>query len=111
MVTTKRATAMCMAFHGVIAKPHFDRTAFRTSARIFATLGPGGRDLNVFLSPDEQAAISQSRAGFAPLDNAWGRRGATRADLAVVDEAALQDALTWAYAHALPKPKKQRAKR
>jgi hypothetical protein len=46
---------------------------------------------------------------FAPVPNAWGKRGATTATLAKLKVAELKSALETAYQHALPnKPKRHR---
>jgi hypothetical protein len=110
-VTPARACALALSLEGVAEAPHFDRTAFRR-ARIFATLAGDGADINLMFDRDHQEHwVERAPEVFAALDNAWGRAGATRCDLAKVDEATLRDALVAAHALAAPKPKKPRAKR
>jgi hypothetical protein len=45
---------------------------------------------------------------FSALDNAWGRRGWTRATLAALSEPELQAALEMAWRHGAAKPKPKR---
>src|SRR5690349_3480752 len=102
MVSAKKLIAMCLALPDTAEAPHFDRLAFRTPQRIYATLSPNGKSLNVRLTPIEQAALSQSRPeAFTPIDNAWGRQGWTTVTLKNVDEKTLADALEFAHAGAL----------
>ena len=108
-VTDKRARECALALPDTEEKPHFDRAAFRTPKRIFATLGAHG-DLNLMFDPDLQAHYcAMAPAAFAPLDNAWGRQGATRCDLKTVDVATLKSALLAAHTKAnAPSPKKRK---
>ena len=86
---------------------HFDRLAFRTPRKIFATLSWSGEDINLMFDPDLRDAYSghASRA-FAPVPGGWGRMGATRCDLRIVDEETLASALRAAHQLALPKPRR-----
>ena len=103
-VTPARARELALELPGAVAAPHFDRTAFRTPRKIFATLAGDGSDINLMLDPDLQALYcSQEPEIFAPVPNAWGRNGATRCDLAAADEAALKSALRAAHALAAPR--------
>lgn len=108
-VTPSRARDFALALPDASEKPHFDRAAFRTPKRIFATLG-GRHDLNLMFDPDLQAHYCAMAPGaFAPLDNAWGKQGATRCDLKKVDVATLKSALLAAHARAnAPTPRKRK---
>lgn len=108
-VTSGNARAFALALPDVEEKPHFDRAAFRTPRRIFATLG-AANDLNLMFDPDLQAHYcAMAPAAFAPLDNAWGRQGATRCDLKQVDAATLKSALLAAHTKAnAPPPKRKK---
>lgn len=80
--------------------PHFDRTAFRTPRRIFATLGADARTVNLKLELDQQAALVESRSGaFEAIAGGWGRQGWTTMTLAKVSVAEAKTVL--ADAHAL----------
>lgn len=99
-VTPARARDMALALQGASETPHFDRAAFRTPKRIFATLGAAG-DLNLMFDTDLQAHYCEmAPEAFAPLDNAWGRGGATCCTLKKVDAATLKSALAAAHAKA-----------
>jgi hypothetical protein len=93
--------------------PHFDRTAFRTPKRIFATLSADGRSLNLKLELDQQAALAESRPeAFQAIAGGWGRQGWTTMTLAEVSVAEAKSVLADAHALAsfdLRKP--SRAKR
>jgi hypothetical protein len=79
MVDAKDFRRIALSFNGTGEYPHFDRRAFK--ARVtFATLAPDGLTANIKFAPDEQALkCTVAPDAFAPLDNAWGRRGWTRA--------------------------------
>lgn len=109
-VTPQRARDLALALPETEEKPHFDRAAFRTR-KIFATLGTR-HDLNLMFDPDLQAHYCEMAPdAFAPLDNAWGRQGATRCDLKKVDVATLRSALAAAHARASAAPAKTSAKK
>ncbi len=90
-------------------RPHFDRTAFRTPRRTFATLSADGLDVNLMLLPEQQAVLVRSSPAFEKLDNKWGDQGATRCLLGKVTLAQLKPALLEAHARASePVPGKTR---
>ena len=110
MATAKDLRRLALALAGVSEAPHFDRTAFR-AARIFVTLAADGRSANFMFAPDEQEFKCMTAPdAFAPVPNAWGRKGATTATLARLSVAELKSALAMAYAHAQPKPPRPRVK-
>ena len=87
---------------------HFERLAFRTPRKIFATLGAGGGDLNLMFDPDLcDFYCERAPDAFAPVSGGWGRRGATRCNLGQVDEATLTSALRAAHQLAAPRPKRR----
>lgn len=100
---------LALALPDVVDYPHFDRRAFK--ARVtFVTLAADGLTANFKFAPDEQALkCAVAPDAFAPLANAWGRRGWTCATLAALSERELSAALDTAWRHAAPKPKKPRA--
>lgn len=88
--------------------PHFDRLAFRTPRKIFATLSQAKGDLNLMFNPDlRDFYCEQAPEMFAPVPGGWGRMGATRCDLRKVDETMLLSALKAAHQLAAPKAKKR----
>jgi hypothetical protein len=100
---------IALSLEGTAEAPHFDRTAFKV-ARIYVTLASDGRTANLKFSPDEQEfKCMMAPEAFAPIPNAWGRQGWTRATLARLDAAELKAALEMAWRHAVQK--KRRARR
>jgi len=60
---------------------------------------------NLKFAPDEQALkCAVAPDAFAPLDNAWGRQGWTRATLAALSEAELRAALEMSWRRRSAKP-------
>jgi hypothetical protein len=99
---------IALALPGVAEYLHFDRRAFK--ARVtFATLAPDESSANLKFAPDEQALkCAVAPDAFAPLDNAWGRRGWTQATLAALSEPELAAALETAWRHSAAKAKRKR---
>ena len=108
-VTPARAKELALSLEGASERPHFDRTALRTPRKTFATLAGDGADINLMFDPDlRDFYCEQVPLAFAPVPGGWGRMGATRCDLGVVDEATLVSALKAAHALAAPRPKTPR---
>ena len=109
-ITADEAMALAMGLGEVSAAPHFNRTAFRTPRRIFATLAADGADLNLMFDPELQAFYcEQAPDAFAPVPGGWGKSGSTRVLLAAADPATLKGALMAAHARAnLPPPAKMK---
>jgi hypothetical protein len=107
-VTPARAREMALALPLASEAPHFDRVAFRTPRKIFATLNEEAGDLNLMFDPDlRDFYCEQASEAFAPVPGGWGRMGATRCDLGKVDEAMLASALLAARHLAEPKAKRR----
>jgi len=98
---------IALSFAGVREVPHFDRRAFK--ARVtFATLAPDSASANLKFTPEGQEfKCLLAPESFAPLDNAWGRQGWTRATLGALSEAELRAALEMAFAHAQRKAERR----
>ncbi len=108
-VTPARAKELALSLEGASERPHFDRTALRTPRKTFATLAGDGADINLMFDPDlRDFFCEQVPLVFAPVPGGWGRMGATRCDLAIVDEPTLVSALKAAHALAAPRPKTSR---
>jgi hypothetical protein len=91
------------SLEGTTEAPHFDRTAFR-ARRIYVTLAADGKTANFMFSPEEQEfKCMLAPETFAPVPNAWGRRGATTATLSQLTTAELEDALRTAWRRATSK--------
>ena len=110
-VTAARARKLALSLENASEAPHFDRVAFRTPRRMFATLGAGGRDINFMFDPDlRDFYCEQAPDAFAPVPGGWGRMGATTCDLKRVEEATFVSALKAAHARANA-PLRKRAKK
>ena len=97
-VQAARARELAMALPEASEAPHFDRMAFRTPRKMFATLGAAGSDLNLMFNPElRDFFCEQAPHAFSPVPGGWGRMGATRCDLVAVDEATLAPALIAAH--------------
>ena len=101
---------MALKLEGASEAPHFNRLAFRTPRKTFATLDAEACDLNLMFDPElRDFYCEQEPATFRPVAGGWGRMGATRCDLAVVDVATLSSALQAAHRLAAPKDKRRRS--
>lgn len=100
-VTAKRAQQLALSLQNATSYPHFDRIAFRTPRRTFATLALSGRDLNFMFDLAQQAHFCKlAPHAITPVAGGWGRMGATRCDLALIDAATFVTALEAAHARA-----------
>ena len=105
-VDVERARDLALALPQTSEAPHFERLAFRTPRKIFTTLSRSAADLNLMLTPDLRDFYCEQAPGrVSAVPGGWGRNGATRCDLAVVDEATLLSALQAAHALAQPRRK------
>jgi hypothetical protein len=107
-VTAARARELALSFPLASEAPHFDRLAFRTPRKIFATLSSGNGDINLMFNSDlRDFYCEQAPKTFTPVPGGWGRMGATRCDLRKVDETLLMSALKAAHQLAAPKAKRR----
>lgn len=108
MATATDLRDLALALEGTTVAPHFDRTAFKV-ARIYATLAADGLTANLMFTPDEQEDYCRRWPdAFTPVDNAWGRKGATTVWLEEIRLRELKAALKTAWTRAQPKPKGRR---
>ncbi|HLK88553.1 MAG TPA: MmcQ/YjbR family DNA-binding protein [Polyangia bacterium] len=111
-VSAARARKLLLRFDDAREAPHFDRVAFRTPRRIFATLADDGRDVNFMFDPlDQESFCEMAPTMLAPVAGGWGRMGATRCDLRKVDEPTFLAASEAAHARASQPRPSRRAKR
>jgi hypothetical protein len=111
-VTAKRARELALSLENASSYPHFDRVAFRTPRRTFATLALSGQDLNFMLDlAQQQHFCALAPQAIAPVAGGWGRMGWTSCDLRAIDAATFKAALLAAHARAnAPLPKRTRKK-
>ena len=107
-VTPKRARELALSLENASSYPHFDRIAFRTPRRTYATLALSGEDINFMFDLAQQAHFCKlAPHAIAPVPGGWGRMGATRCDLKKIDAATFRRALEVAHARAnAPRAKK-----
>jgi YjbR protein len=102
MANARDLQRIALSLQGTVKAPHFDRLAFKVT-RIYATLAADGRTANLKFLPEEQELkCTVASKAFAPVQNAWGKRGWTTATLAKLSIAELRAALEMAWRHALP---------
>lgn len=88
---------LALSLEGTSEAPHFDRIAFR-ARRIYVTLAADGKTANFMFAPEQQEfKCMMAPDAFAPVPNAWGKRGATRAILSKLTVAELEDAVRTAW--------------
>lgn len=105
-VTAARARKLALSLPAAAEVAHFDRAAFRTPRKIFATLAGDGSDLNLMFDlATQEFFCEQAPDALAPHPSGWGKQGATRVDLKRVDEDTLFSAMKAAHALAAPAPK------
>jgi len=100
-VTAQRARTLALSLEGATSYPHFDRIAFRTERRTFATLALDGADLNFMCDLVEQQRLCElAPQAIAPVPGGWGRMGWTRIDLKKIDAVTFTTVLKAAHARA-----------
>jgi hypothetical protein len=103
MSTSADLRRLALSLEGTTEAPHFDRVAFR-ARRIYVTLSPDGKTANFMFTPEQQEfKCMVAPEAFAPVPNAWGKRGATTAILSKLTIAELEDALHTAWRRAVSK--------
>jgi hypothetical protein len=109
-VTPARAKTLALSLESAASYPHFDRIAFRTPRRTFATLALNGADVNFAFDLELQAQFcKRAPHAITPVPGGWGRMGFTRCDLKAIDAATFKEALLAAHARAnAPKPKRSK---
>ena len=104
MVSTKQACEMARTLEGISEKDHFGSDAFVANKRIFATVWHDRNEVNLILNREQQRRyLSVDGEGFAEIDNAWGRAGATKVQLAYVGREDFVQALRSAWQHSAVK--------
>lgn len=109
-MTPARFRKIALGLEGVTEVPHMDRAAFRTTRKIFATLGRDGR-VNVKVEPaDRREALFEAFPGVVVSLGGWTRLGWVGVELAEVEEGLLRELLEDAWKEAQPAPKKRRTR-
>ena len=104
MISIQTFRQLALSFPETKEQPHFEKIAFRTKKKIFATLSEKNKLACVKLSQTDQSVFCAfDLSVIYPVPNKWGLQGWTNIDLAKVKKAMLVDALNTAYAEAVPK--------
>ena len=90
---------IALSLPGAIESSHMGHPDFRTSGKIFATLGPPGKVwAMVKLTPEQQRDfVAEAPEMFVPVKGGWGRNGCTNVVLESVDGATLRGAILCAF--------------
>jgi hypothetical protein len=104
-VTAAAFRKLALALPETEERVHMAHPDFRVANKVFATLGyPDLAWAMVKLPLEQQHNFVQTYpAIFQPVPGGWGRKGATRVDLAKADTATVRLALTAAWRNTAPK--------
>lgn len=98
---------LALSMESVIEMPHFNRTAFKTNKKIFATLQDDAGIGMVQLSPASQSVYcAVDSAAIYPVPGGWGVKGSTYIDLKKIKKPLLKEMLSMAYNKAATPKKK-----
>ncbi|MGZ5133829.1 MAG: MmcQ/YjbR family DNA-binding protein [Flavitalea sp.] len=102
MVTIQTFKKLALSFPDVVEQPHFDKDSFRVNKKIFATLSVESNLACIKLSLIDQSVFCAYDTNIIyPVNNKWGKQGATMIDLRKIRKSMLNDALTTAYQEVL----------
>ena len=95
---------LALSLPETIGASHFDTPDFRVANKIFATAGRIDGKAVLRLKPEQQQMLCEAEPDmFAPIDNAWGRKGWTNLVLANADPKTAKSALWMAWRNTAPK--------
>ncbi len=104
MLSEKKVRELALSFEASEEAPHFEKTSFRISKRIFATLDTEKKRVTMKLSAVNQSVFScYDKEAVYPVPNNWGKQGWTIFELKKVRADIFKDALTQAYCLVAPK--------
>lgn len=102
MATTADFKNISLSFAGTTEVPHFDRQAFRTKRKIFATmLEKDGLGVALLQPKDQYIFCKMDEKNIYPVPNKWGLAGATFLVLKQLKKTILKEILLTAYNNAL----------
>ena len=98
MISTDAFKQIALSFPEITEQPHFDKTSFRVSKKIFATLDENTGKASLKLSPlDQSVFCAFDNSIVYPANGAWGTQGWTIFELNKVNKGMIKDALKIAY--------------
>lgn len=106
MVSIETFRKLALSFDNATEEPHFEKTSFRISKKIFATFDEKNNravlKLNVI---DQSVFCASSEMIFYPIPNKWGIQGWTIVELSKVRPEMFEDALILSYQNVVSKKK------
>ena len=103
MVSIEIFRQIALSFPEVAEQPHFEKTSFRVSKKIFTTLDNTNSRACIKLSLIDQDVFSSfDKSVLFPVPNKWGKQGWTYINLQKIKKSMLTDALRAAYGEVAP---------
>ena len=104
MITTAVFQQLALSFAESTEEPHFEKTSFKVTEKIFATMVPDHNRATVRLSvSDQDVFCTFDSSVIYPVPNKWGKQGWTHVNLQLVKEDMLTEVLKSAYREVAPK--------
>lgn len=104
MVSVTTFRQLALSFPDTTEQPHFEKQAFRSKKRIFASLNESENIVTVKLSEVDQSVFCEFDETIVyPVPNKWGKQGWTHINLKKVSKTMLKDLLTTAYQDSIKK--------
>jgi len=100
-VNTSEFISLALAFPNTTQVPHFDRIAFRTPRRIFASLDMETGEANIRLTPVIQSVYTQASPEIFAVPNKWGSQGWTTVRFQKLSATLVREMLESAHAWAI----------
>lgn len=98
MVTIETFRTLALSFPDATEEPHFEKTSFRISKKIFATFDEKSNTAVLKLNEIDQSVFcASSEMIFYPVPNKWGKQGWTIVALSKVRPEMFEDALILSY--------------
>lgn len=102
LATINDYSTLALALPGVTEVQHFEKRAFRTKRKVFATLLEENKEGVALLDPNEQFIYCRlDPVNIQPVANKWGLSGATRLQLPGIKKTLLKEILQKAWQRAL----------
>jgi hypothetical protein len=99
IMTAEDFRRIALSLPGAIEKSHMHHPDFRAAGKVFATLGYPNAEVGMAkLTPEQQNNFVQADpAAFAPVNGAWGLKGATHVRLKAAKKTMVRKALAEAW--------------
>ncbi|MBK8552612.1 MAG: MmcQ/YjbR family DNA-binding protein [Ignavibacteria bacterium] len=98
MIDNESFRKLAKSFPEAEEMPHFEKTSFRVSKKIYATLNEKENRACVKLSENDQYVFClNDKSMVYPVPNKWGLQGWTNIDLTKIDKKLLNEILKSSY--------------